>query len=83
MMHYPSRNLGTGLRSGVIYDCWKKTGGGGGLAGDDLSPETFATEIKFGNRRSSDEMWWDWSEEVQQAADDNASSKNLGKAARL
>ena len=60
-MHTASRNLGPGLRSGVLYDCYKKEGGGGGRAIDSSPWE----EIRCGHRGSAAEMWWDWSDELQ------------------
>ena len=63
-MHEASRNLGTGLRSGLIYDVYKAATEGGVYA--DNSPRA---EVLRGNPTGSAAMWSSWSAEVRAAAD--------------
>ena len=63
-MHQASRNLGTGLRSGLIYDVYKAATEGGVYA--DNSPRA---EVLRGNPTGSAAMWRDWAAEVRAAAD--------------
>ena len=66
-MHQASRNLGTGLRSGLIYDVYKAaTRLAEGGAYEDNSPRA---ELLRGNPRRPREMWSSWSAEVRAAAD--------------
>jgi ectoine hydroxylase-related dioxygenase (phytanoyl-CoA dioxygenase family) len=60
MVHSASRNTGSGIRSGVIYEFYKKPDPARAYPEDALE-RTWAEEA----RGNEPDMWGDWSEEVQ------------------
>ena len=76
--HQASRNLGTGLRSGLIYDVYKAaTRRADGDVCEDNSPRA---EVLRGNPTGSAEMWRDWAAEVRAAADSLDTTRRNGQA---